>query len=657
MTLQDDLNTITTKATQVSTDADLLHEMVHGDETDTVSTDSGVVPSLAKAIHDEAVTRRTFDLSNRYPKQQNLLDDSQLIDDTYILSNGNPASQSGWKATPFIFIFANENYSFANQVAHVAFYDYLRNFISYVAGVSAGGSVVAPANATYIRFSALNADLTEQVFVNGSELPDQFVSYSPDDRASAMRSRLEIVRNGIKSTVSSEFNYFDPDDAMENTALAANGSTYSFSDYITTEFILVNPGESWISSHDSNAMSFYDENKNHIMQMSITKDVSFVVPERGYYIRMHVTPLSASDELMLVASDTLPVQYTPHSQSPTATLSSAFIKSKTALLASLPQDFNAHDPDRSAIDTAINPTTGSTYGFSNYFTTDFIDILPGSQLIISHDSNAVCFYDIDREFISSNTSVQDNTAFTAPSNAHFVRLHIFNITFIDRFQLLRQAAPLAGFKPFDRNSRPWQGKKVSWVGDSISVAGFFITETLLRTGLITDNNFAVSGRSVRDMAKDAAGTDLTSGDLANTDIIHIFGGTNDYGGNRQLGSISDAFSGSVSESFYNDVFQTLESLYTLKPTVRIIFSTPLIRGAFSSQPVYPAANGVGATLPEYAQAIKDVCMLFGTPVCDLFSISGINLINLSEYTSDNLHPNSAGGILLAQSIAPSINSV
>lgn len=88
-----------------------------------------------------------------------------------------------------------------------------------------------------------------------------------------------------------------------------------------------------------------------------------------------------------------------------------------------------------------------------------------------------------------------------------------------------------------------------------------------------------------------------------------------------------------------------------------MFSTPLKRGAFESQPVYPAANAAGFRLPQYVQAIKEVCALFSVPVCDLYAESGFNLHNLSVFTLDNLHPNAAGGALMARRMATVINAI
>ncbi|MCF1377024.1 hypothetical protein LH689_27390, partial [Klebsiella pneumoniae] len=69
--------------------------------------------------------------------------------------------------------------------------------------------------------------------------------------------------------------------------------------------------------------------------------------------------------------------------------------------------------------------------------------------------------------------------------------------------------------------------------------------------------------------------------IADMDFISILGGTNDYGGNRRLGTIADSradYDDTTVKSFYYDVFFVLNKIYTLKPTVRVMFSTPMKRG-------------------------------------------------------------------------------
>ena len=154
---------------------------------------------------------------------------------------------------------------------------------------------------------------------------------------------------------------------------------------------------------------------------------------------------------------------------------------------------------------------------------------------------------------------------------------------------------------------------------------------------------------------------LTAETIVGADLISVFGGTNDYGGNRPLGTLADArvnYDESKGKSFCYDVFYVLNAIFMLKPDARVVFSTPLKRGNVAGQTVvYPAANAVGIKLEQYAQAIKDVCSLFSVPVCDLFNKSGVNLYNLSDFTLDNLHPNDAGSERISHNLVQQFNAI
>lgn len=284
---------------------------------------------------------------------------------------------------------------------------------------------------------------------------------------------------------------------------------------------------------------------------------------------------------------------------------------------------------------------------------DYIRVAPSTDYI--HTGGQVCYYDSNKAFISGATGT---TTFTTPANAFYVR--VASAAPLASYMVVAGLSLPARFIPYGFTvsatepvalDTPWSGKKWGVLGDSMTFADVYQNLVVARTGLVVTLNNGVAGRAVRDMDDD-----LTSGNIADLDLITIFGGTNDYGGTRAIGTIADAYDGSVVATFYNDVYQVLKNIYTLKPTVRVLFFTPLIRGAYSTQAVYPAANASGVFLTQYVNAIKDVCALFGTPVCDLFAQSGINLANLTALTADNLHPNATGYALVARKMAAFINS-
>lgn len=197
--------------------------------------------------------------------------------------------------------------------------------------------------------------------------------------------------------------------------------------------------------------------------------------------------------------------------------------------------------------------------------------------------------------------------------------------------------------------RKWQNKNWLAIGDSITYQNTYQAKVknLLKLGNVSMD--AKPGQQIGTMADR-----ITSASLENVDLITVFGGTNDYGGNRKLGTINDDITAST---FYGDVKKVIDKILTAKPTVRLVFVTPLQRGKFENQPIFPNPNGGGYKLDQYAKAIKEVCEQYSIPVLDLFSSAGINKYNLPSYTADNLHPNDAGSERIAQMLAAFLESI
>ncbi|MGG5255412.1 SGNH/GDSL hydrolase family protein [Neobacillus sp. SM06] len=181
----------------------------------------------------------------------------------------------------------------------------------------------------------------------------------------------------------------------------------------------------------------------------------------------------------------------------------------------------------------------------------------------------------------------------------------------------------------------WEGRNWYAIGDSITYANQYQRIVKLALGMKSVTTDAIPGQSIRTMADR-----VTKETLKHIDLITVFGGTNDYGRNTPLGMPGDP---PEAATFYGYVKKTIEKLNAAKPNkAKLVFITPLKRGSFKNQPIYPDANQVGARLEDYVNAIEVVCVANKIPVIDLFHHSGLELGNLSKYTKDHLHPNAAG---------------
>ncbi len=181
----------------------------------------------------------------------------------------------------------------------------------------------------------------------------------------------------------------------------------------------------------------------------------------------------------------------------------------------------------------------------------------------------------------------------------------------------------------------WEGRNWYAIGDSITYANQYQKIVKHALGMKSVTTDAIPGQSIRTMADR-----VTKETLKQIDLITVFGGTNDYGRNTPLGMPDDS---PESPTFYGYVKKTIEKLNAVKPNkANLVFITPLKRGSFKNQPVYPGANQTGARLEDYVSAIEAVCAENQIPVIDLFHHSGLEPGNLTKYTKDNLHPNAAG---------------
>jgi len=194
----------------------------------------------------------------------------------------------------------------------------------------------------------------------------------------------------------------------------------------------------------------------------------------------------------------------------------------------------------------------------------------------------------------------------------------------------------------------------NWYASGDSVTNFKKYQPIVQglCGISTVVNDGVDGRATRDMAQN-----MTTLNLANIDILTVECPANDFGGSRIIGTMADA---KTVQSFYGDVKRLIDTILTLKPTIRLGFILTTRIGTFTgggAYPTYPNANSVGAYQKDYNNVVKVVCDYYGIPVLDLCSNGGINEYNWSAYTLDNLHPNDSGFALISPQIANWMNTL
>lgn len=203
----------------------------------------------------------------------------------------------------------------------------------------------------------------------------------------------------------------------------------------------------------------------------------------------------------------------------------------------------------------------------------------------------------------------------------------------------------------------WEGKTLSFLGDSITAFENYQykVQQLLRAGDV--NSYGLAGSTISGPSEwsfvgraPAVATD--------SDLVFVFGGTNDYHYNMQIGTFSDAAEWNseedhgtkARETFYGALGFLCRVLKKQCPRAQIVFATPLQR-IMEAESGENGINQLGYRLEDYCRAIREVCGAYGIAVADLNRNSRITEETAAQYLYDGLHPNEEGFVILAGDIA------
>ena len=331
---------------------------------------------------------------------------------------------------------------------------------------------------------------------------------------------------------------------------------------------------------------------------------------------------------------------------------------------------NLLDYESRILNTNINASTGLPVTVAGWWATDYIAVIddgatyrgttksatintvPQPQFSVQRFTGA--WFNADKRWIAA---ISNLNVMIAPSGAAFVRLSS-NSASPEKVMFTKGAGTPVRYEPYrsavslqmvKQILPPFWGGKWCAIGDSFTFLNQYADKLCSITGLQQVVNRGVSGQLLRTIADT-----LTVEDLAEIDVVTGLAGTNDYGhGNHGLGTISDS---KETLSIYGDMRYVIDKILTLKPSVKLFIFTPTNRGAFGGEPVPPALNSYGLSIQSIGKAMAEVCRELGVPCYDLGANSFINQYTLTQYTSDNLHPNQAGADLIGAQMGRFINS-
>lgn len=228
----------------------------------------------------------------------------------------------------------------------------------------------------------------------------------------------------------------------------------------------------------------------------------------------------------------------------------------------------------------------------------------------------------------------------------------------------------------------WKGKKVAYLGDSITdkihvgtTKNYwqYLEESLGIEPLV----YGINGDQWDHIYQQAEKLKAEQGDKV--DAIFIFAGTNDFYGDIELGRWYDVIGKSVEVSGRKKRIRKYRTLSTDEKTFRgrinramaylkhnfpmqqIVLLTPIHRGyaCFGDNNIQPDesyANQQDLYIDDYVQVIKEAGNVWAVPVIDLNSISGLYPLDdayvgyFHNEDTDRLHPNAEGHKRMAKAI-------
>lgn len=220
----------------------------------------------------------------------------------------------------------------------------------------------------------------------------------------------------------------------------------------------------------------------------------------------------------------------------------------------------------------------------------------------------------------------------------------------------------------------WKGKRVGFLGDSITQNAEYVNSYASLTGC-TAINYGVSATHMarRNGSDTNAFERRYSSMVKNLDMVVVFGGTNDFGHTTtaEFGAFTDG--PKVGKyTFYAGLHRLFKGLHDRYPKIPVVIMLPIHHGTEIDAPEYIINSDksftegtnptTGKTFREYVEAIREVAAYYSLIVLDAYSYSGLS--PMTEIGADNrvffrdgLHLNAAGGERLARWMYPQLEAV
>jgi lysophospholipase L1-like esterase len=496
------------------------------------------------------------------------------------------------------------------------------------------------------------------------------------DEADAKLSELES-ENGIleaKTIISRNTNLINEDSLYftKGFYLDNNGNKVASSTFMVTGFIPVEDGKTYYfdASHPTNSnratmrfVTAYDENGLVLADKGQNNSGvarSYICPEGVAFIR-----ISTYSDVTNVVLTTI-----KGASEPFKPLSVSYLNDRLAVVEKTLDDSEKYKGFHK-VPNKVFRLLGNTNGMQ----TDSVCKWDGDSVIIKPiDDNGIRYeamifqYDANFNELKYNNLWASTYEETRMENAVYFDIRIAKKVNGSYAVITESDLETLTIYINDEQSLPYDtGKTINMLGDSITAEGN-VVKALKKYGYKV-NNYGVSGTAI------CRGSDAFikrySSMTDDCDIVLVLGGVNDWRtGTAGLGAFED---GAGEWDFYQALHTLMLGLkdkyLNQDSNKKVYICTPLhnhfIRNgaedltefSYDGNKIIANKNTHNGepyhTFKEYVIAEKEVAEFYGLPVIDTYSESGfapIQELNRTTYTNDGLHPNVAGGKLIADCI-------
>lgn len=289
-----------------------------------------------------------------------------------------------------------------------------------------------------------------------------------------------------------------------------------------------------------------------------------------------------------------------------------------------------------------DPYYGAAMATSGFTASPYCPVVAGVRYACDYGLVHGAWFDAQKQFLASFSNG------VAPAGAAYMCVSTQTKADPSATLIYGGVVP-ATYRPYFRH-RPFAGQKAVVLGTSLTYQHAYVDYLQVRTGLATIVNKGVPGQLVRTMADN-----LTAADVQGAAFVSIEGVTNDYGhGYSTAGLVTDT---PDMHTICGDLQYVVNKIRVLNANVLIVVMNDTWRGAYSTEPVPPAANFYGLTLEAGCQAMMDEAAALGLPHWDAYHLAGITQGNVDANTQDRLHWNDAGGQMVGNGYADYLNQL